>query len=290
MTDLRGKVAFVTGAARGQGRSHALALAGAGADIVAVDICQDIDTAPYPLGTKEDLEETANQVRALGRRIITSATDTRSSEQLDSVVAQAVSEFGTIDITVANAGIWALGNLWELTDDQWNTVLDTNLSGVWRTVKSVVPTMIKGAGGAIVLTSSVNGYEAGGGMTHYVAAKHGVLGLMRNAALELGRYNIRCNAVCPGIVDTAMNDWQGSYDMMAGRPGGTPEDRRNGAYNWSALSDRGLLPSASISKAVLWLASDDSSDVTGVALPVDGGHSVLPGTNPDPVITGRVSS
>jgi SDR family mycofactocin-dependent oxidoreductase len=283
MADLHGKVALVTGAARGQGRSHALALAEAGADIIALDICRQIDSAPYALSTSEDLAETAAQIEALGRRVLTAECDTRDSAGLNKVVADGIAEFGKIDISIANAGIWALGNLWELTDDQWDDVIGTNLSGVWRTVKAVVPSMIDNHGGSIVLACSVNGFEAGGGMTHYVAAKHGVLGLMRNAALELGRFNIRCNAVCPGTVDTKMNDWQGAYDMMAGGPGGTPEDRRTAAYNWSALAGRGLLAPSSISKAVLWLASDDASDVTGVALPVDGGHSILPGVNPDPV-------
>ena len=162
-------------------------------------------------------------------------------------------------------------------------MLDINLSGAWRSIKAVVPSMIENGGGSIVLTSSVNGFEAGGGMTHYVAAKHGVLGLMKNAALELGPYNIRCNAVCPGIVDTQMNDWQGCYDMMAGHPGGTPEDRRYAAYSWSVLAGRGLLKPSTVSKAVRWLASDDAADVTGIALPIDGGHSILPGSNPDPV-------
>jgi SDR family mycofactocin-dependent oxidoreductase len=284
MTDLHGKVALVTGAARGQGRSHALKLAEAGADIIALDICRQIDAAPYPLSSSEDLAETAAQIEALDRRVVTAECDTRSSAALNEAVAQGIAQFGKIDIAIANAGIWALGNLWELTDDQWDTVVDTNLTGVWRTVKAVVPSMISNGGGSIVLTSSVNGFEAGGGMAHYVAAKHGVLGLMRNAALELGRFNIRCNAVCPGIVDTKMNDWQGAYDMMAGGPGGTPENRRLAAYNWSVLAGRGLLAPSTISKAVLWLASDDAADVTGVALPVDGGHSILPGMNPNPVI------
>jgi SDR family mycofactocin-dependent oxidoreductase len=284
MNDLHGKVALVTGAAREQGRSHALKLAEAGADIIAIDICRQIDAAPYPLSSSEDLAETAAQIEALDRRVVTAECDTRSSAALNEAVAQGIAHFGKVDIAIANAGIWALGNLWELTDDQWDSVIDTNLTGVWRTVKAIVPSMISNGGGSIVVTSSVNGFEAGGGMAHYVAAKHGVLGLMRNAALELGRFNIRCNAVCPGIVDTKMNDWQGAYDMMAGGPGGTPENRRLAAYNWSVLAGRGLLAPSTISKAVLWLASDDAADVTGVALPVDGGHSILPGMNPDPVI------
>ena len=223
------------------------------------------------------------EVEKLDRRVVSMECDIRSSAALDAAVSAGLDQFGKIDILIANAGIWALGRLWELTDEQWQDVVDTNLTGAWRSVKAVVPAMIENGGGSIVLTSSVNGFEAGAGMTHYVAAKHGVLGLMRNAALELGPYNIRCNAVCPGIVDTKMNDWQGAYDMMAGGPGGTAEDRQQAAYNWSALAGRGLLNPASIAKAALWLASDDAADVTGVVLPVDGGHAILPGSNPDPV-------
>lgn len=283
MPDLTGRVALVTGAARGQGRSHALALAEAGADVIAVDICAPVATAPYDLATPDDLARVVEEIEALDRRVLAVECDIRSSEGLAAAVSSGVAEFGRLDILVANAGIWALGSLWEISDEAWNEMIDINLSGTWRSVKAVVPTMIEQGGGSIVLTSSVNGFEAGGGMTHYVAAKHGVLGLMRNAALELGRFGIRCNAVCPGIVDTRMNDWQGCYDMMAGHEGGTPEDRREGAYSWSALAGRGLLSPSSISRSVVFLASDDARDITGVALPVDGGHAILPGINPDPV-------
>jgi SDR family mycofactocin-dependent oxidoreductase len=283
VADLRGRVALITGAARGQGRSHAVTLAAAGADIIAADICGPVGTAPYPLATEDDLDTTVREVEKLDRRALPVQADIRSSTDLDAAVAAGLAEFGRIDILVANAGIWALGRLWELTEDQWQDMLDINLTGTWRSIKAVVPSMIENRGGSIVVTASVNGFEAGGGMAHYVAAKHGVLGLMKNAALELGRYNIRCNAVCPGIVDTKMNDWPGCYDMMAGHPGGTPQDRADGAYSWSVLAGRGLLRPSTVSKAVLWLASDDSADVTGVALPIDGGHSILPGINPDPV-------
>ncbi|HTF12546.1 MAG TPA: mycofactocin-coupled SDR family oxidoreductase [Asanoa sp.] len=283
MPDLTGHVAFVTGAARGQGRSHALALAEAGADIIAVDVCHDVDTAPYPLATRAELDATAKEIESLDRRVVAVECDVRDSAGLEAAVSRGVAELGRIDILVANAGIWALGRLWEITEGQWQEMLDINLTGAWRSLKAVVPVMIEQKSGAIVLTSSVNGFEAGAGMTHYVAAKHGVLGLMRNAAVELGEYNIRCNAVCPGIVDTKMNDWQGAYDMMAGQPGGTPQDRRHNAYGWSALAGRGLLSPNSISRAVVFLASDDARDITGVALPVDGGHAVLPGSNPNPV-------
>lgn len=283
MPDLTGQVAFVTGAARGQGRSHALALAAAGADIVAVDACADVDTAPYPLATPADLEAVTKEIEALDRRVVAVECDVRSTSGLDAAVQQAVAELGRIDILVANAGIWALGRLWEITDEQWQEMLDINLTGTWRSVKAVVPQMIEQRSGSIVLTSSVNGFEAGAGMTHYVAAKHGVLGLMKNAAIELGPYNIRCNAVCPGFVDTKMNEWQGAYDMMAGHEGGTPQDRVDAAYNWTALAARGALPPETVSRSVVFLASDDARDITGVALPIDGGHAILPGLNTNPV-------
>ncbi|MFI7067656.1 mycofactocin-coupled SDR family oxidoreductase [Kribbella sp. NPDC050124] len=283
MPDLKGQVAIVTGAARGQGRSHALALAAAGCDVVALDICASVPTVPYPLATEDDLRQTAKEVAALGRDCLALTCDVRSTEALDDAVARTLERFGRIDILVANAGTWALDNLWEITDESWQVVLDINLTGTWRTIRAVVPTMIEQRRGAIVLAASVNAFEAGTRMAHYVAAKHGVLGLMRNAALELGRFNIRCNAVCPGAIDTKMNDWQGAYDLMAGGPGGTPEDRRVNAHHWSNLAGRGLLDPASVSRSVLFLASDDARDITGVALPVDGGHAVLPGLNGDPV-------
>jgi SDR family mycofactocin-dependent oxidoreductase len=284
MTNLSGQVALVTGAARGQGRSHAVALARAGADIVALDACKDIETIPYALAKPGDLDETAKLVQAEGRQFLGCECDVRSSQSLDDAVHAATERFGRIDILVANAGIWGLGVLWELSDEQWQDMIDVNLTGVWRTLKAVLPTMIEQRRGSVVLTASVNGLEGGPGYTHYVAAKHGVVGLMRNAALELGPYGVRCNAVCPGFIDTAMNDWPGAYDMMAGAPGGTPEDRRVGAYGWSAIGGQGMLPASAISDAVVWLASEGSARVTGVALPVDSGHMVLPGFNSSPVL------
>ncbi len=284
MTNLSGQVALVTGAARGQGRSHAVALAGAGADVVGLDACKDIETISYSLAKPGDLDETAKLVQAQGRQFLGRECDVRSSDSLDDAVRAAKERFGRIDVLVANAGIWGLGVLWELSEAQWQDMIDVNLTGVWRTLKAVLPTMIEQRRGSVVLTASVNGLEGGPGYAHYVAAKHGVVGLMRNAALELGPYGVRCNAVCPGFIDTAMNDWPGAYDMMAGAPGGTPEDRRVGAHGWSALAGQGMLPASAISEAVVWLASEGSARVTGVALPVDSGHMVLPGFNSNPVL------
>lgn len=283
MRRFEGKVALVTGAARGQGASHAVAFAREGADVVMVDAVSQINTVPYELASKEDLDAAVAEVKALGRRAVVVQADVRSQEEIDAAVAQGLDEFGHIDIAVANAGIWSMAPLWEISDEMWQDMLDVNLTGVFRTIKAVAPHMIEKLSGSIVVISSANGLEPAPLYAHYVASKFGVIGLAQNAALELGPYNVRCNVVAPGVVDTKLNDWQGGYDMIAGHEGGTPEDRVEGVRHWSILRGRSLLQSSAISSAVLWLASDDAADVTGVTLPVDGGHSVLPGINPAPI-------
>jgi SDR family mycofactocin-dependent oxidoreductase len=280
---LAGRVAFITGAARGQGREHAIALARAGADVVCLDVPDGIASLPYPPGTAEDLAETVAAVEALDRRAIAVHGDVRRQEDLDRAVERAVGDLGGLDIVVANAGIWALAPAWEITEQQWAEMVDVVLSGPWRTVKAAAPHLLARGSGSVVLTSSVNGLEAGPNYAHYTAAKHGVIGLMRSLAVEMAPYGVRCNAICPGFVDTRMNDWQGCYDMMAGHPGGTPQDRVESSRNWSALAGRAMLRPQSMSAAVVFLASDDAADITGVALPVDGGHMVLPGHNTAPV-------
>jgi SDR family mycofactocin-dependent oxidoreductase len=285
MADLRGKVALVTGAARGQGREHARRLATAGADIVATDICAQIDSAPYALSTADDLDVTRALVVEAGREVLAMTCDVRSQNDQDMAVAAALNRFGRIDILVANAAIWGLGSIWELSETEWQDMVDVTLTGAWRSLKAVAPSMIERRSGSVVFVSSINGMVPGAGFAHYVAAKHGVIGLMKTAALELARYNVRCNAVCPGLIDTKMNDWPGSWDMMAGHEHGTAEDRRRNSYHMSALVGRGLLSPSTVSAAVAWLASDDARDVTGVALPVDGGNLVLPGYNPAPTVS-----
>lgn len=283
MGRMDGKVALVTGAARGQGRSHALTLAREGADVVIIDVPGPVSDIGYPMGSDEQLQAVAGEVEELGVGVIAEAVDVRGQEALDWVVGKAIERFGKIDVCVANAGIWTLGRYWELEERHWLETIDINLSGVWRTAKAVTPSMIENGGGSIVLTSSVAAFEGNYDYAHYGAAKTGVIGLMRSIALEGGPLNIRCNAVCPGVIDTPMNDWQGPYDMFAGKEGGTPQDRVESPRHWAVLKGRGLIPPASVSNAVLYLASDESSDVTGVALPVDGGHGVLPGYNGNPI-------
>jgi SDR family mycofactocin-dependent oxidoreductase len=257
--DLQGKVALVTGAARGQGRAHATTLARHGADVIAVDIAAQIDTVPYPLGTEEELAETAKAVEALDRRVLTVQADVRSQTQLDDTVRRGLAEFGQIDILVANAGIYGITPFWEITDAEWDNMIATNLSGVWRSAKAVAPHMMERGSGSIVMTSSINGLEPGANYAHYVSPKHGVVGLMRTVALELAPKGIRCNAVCPGSVDTGMTNWAGVYNMMAGHSNGTRDDLLSGGKYFHALKG------------------------TGVALPVDAGHLLLTGTNPAPV-------
>jgi SDR family mycofactocin-dependent oxidoreductase len=281
--DLTGKTALVTGAARGQGKAHALTLARNGADVIAVDIADQIASTPYPLATMDDLQATAKEVESLGRRVLPIQADVRSQEQLDEAVASGIAEFGAIDIVIANAGIWGLKYFWELTEADWTDVIDTNLSGVWRTAKAVAPHMIERRSGAIVMTSSINGLEPGMLYAHYTAAKHGVIGLMRNVALELAQFGVRCNAVCPGAVDSGMTNWQGAADMMTGQVGGSREDALVALTHYHALKGHGILDPQVVADAALWLVSDGASAITGVALPVDAGHMILTGFNPAPV-------
>lgn len=280
---LDGKVAFVTGAARGQGRAHALKLAENGADVVLSDIGRSLDTVPYPLGSTDELKETAAAVEALGRKVVVGEADVRSQAEIAGLVARAMDEFGRIDIVIANAGIWSIAPFWEMSENQWSDMIEINLSGVWRTVKAITPHLIKQGSGSIVMTSSINGFEPGRGFAHYTAAKHGVHGLMRAVAVDLAPYGIRCNAIAPGVIDTGMTNWQGAYDMYAGHPEGTREDFVQGAKYFHALRGASALSPEVIAEAALWLVSDKAAAVTGIVLPVDAGHLLMPGTNPQPV-------
>lgn len=279
---LSGKVALITGAARGQGRAHAELLAAQGAAVVITDVATQVETVPYPTATKDDLNETVESIRAAGGQVESLIADVRSSDDVHQSVQLALDTFGRLDIAIANAGIFHRGASWDLTEEEFATMIDVNLTGVWRTIKAVAPTMISQRSGAIVLTSSQNGLEGGKDYSHYAAAKHGVIGLMRSVALELAPYNVRVNAVCPGVIRTKMNMWQGCYDMMHGGPGGTIDDLLTATAHMSALPGRTAMDPETVSKAVLFLATDQSIDITGHALPVDGGHMVLAGFNPSP--------
>jgi SDR family mycofactocin-dependent oxidoreductase len=284
MGKVEGKVALITGAGRGMGASHAEVLAREGADVVLLDVPSKIPTAEYAMSSTEDLERTVAAVEQHDRRAIAVEGDVRSLADLRKAVAQGISEFGKIDFLVANAGIWGqLAPITEMTDEAWQETLDINLTGVWHSVKAVAAHMIERGEGAIVLIASISGLEGQALSANYSSAKHGVIGLMRSTALELGPHNIRCNAICPGFIDTPIHHWQGAYDLLAGHEGGTAADRAAAARFYGILKGRGPLNPVHVSNAVLFLLSEDSGEITGHELPVDSGHMVLPHFNPAPV-------
>src|SRR6201996_2797900 len=280
---LDGKVALITGGSRGQGRAHALTCAREGADVIIVDIADQLDTVPYPMARQDDLDETAKQVEALDRRILALKGDVRDQSQLDAAVARGIAEFGQIDILIANAGIWTLAPFWELTDAQWDEMIGVNLAGVGKSAKAVAPHMIERGTGSIVITSSTNGWEAGLNFAHYVAAKHGVIGLMKNIALELAPYGVRCNSISPGAIKTPMTNHQGAWDMFAGHENGTEAEMMEGGYHFAALKGTTFMDPQVIANTALYLNSELAAKVTGVTIPVDAGHLILTGINPTPV-------
>jgi SDR family mycofactocin-dependent oxidoreductase len=280
---LDGKVAMITGGSRGQGRAHAVTCAREGADVIIVDIAEQMGTVTYKMATQADLDETVSQVEAYDKRALAFKADVRSQPQLNETVARGIAELGKIDILIANAGIWTRAPFWELTEDEWDEMIGVNLTGVWKSAKAVTPQMIERQSGSIVITSSTNGLEAGLNYAHYVAAKHGVIGLMKNIALELAPYGIRCNSINPGAIKTPMTDQQGAWDMYAGHPGGTETDMVEAGYHFGALKGTTFMPPQVIADTALYLNSDLAAAVTGVTIPVDAGHMILPGINPAPV-------
>lgn len=274
---VEGKVAFVTGAARGQGRSHAVRLAQEGADIIALDICGPIrDNALIEPATPEDMAETVEAVKGLNRRIVTVQADVRDFDAVKSAVDEGVAQLGRLDIVVANAGIGTGGTPLHQTDEfDWQEMQDINLSGVWKTVKAAVPHLIEGGnGGSIILTSSVGGLKAYPNTGPYIAAKHGVVGLMRSFAVELGEHFIRVNTVHPTNVNTPMFMNEGAMKMFRPdleNPG--PDDLKAAAQFMHVLPI-GWVEPEDISNAVLFLASDESRYVTGLTLTVDAGSTL----------------
>jgi SDR family mycofactocin-dependent oxidoreductase len=266
-----GKVALVTGAARGQGRAHAVRLAEEGADIVAVDICRQMDTVPYPMATPEDLEETVEAVEKLDRRIVARQADVTEFESLNGAVHAGVAEFGRLDIVCANAGISTQALTWELTEQQWSEMIEVNLGGVWRTIKATVPRLIEqGHGGSIILTGSTASLKGFAGVPHYSAAKHGVLGLMRALVNEVSRYNIRVNTVIPTSCDTPMIQNDAMRELFGVSPEAPIEDFQAAFQSMHTLPVPWVEP-VDIANAVLWLASDESRFVTGDIIQVDAG-------------------
>jgi len=263
---LAGKVAYVTGAARGQGRSHAIRLARAGADIVAVDACTHAKYSGYPMAEPEDLAETVRLVKAEGRDILARQVDVRDLEGQCAAVTDTIAQFGRLDIVVANAGVCSWGRLWEISAEQFAEAIDVNLVGVWNTIKATVPAMIEaGNGGSIMTISSSAGVKAPPGCGHYAASKFGVVGMTKSLAIELGEYGIRVNTLLPYGTNTPLGNDTSMYKMFEQYPTYVY------SYTPTLLKTDGLVEPEEISDVVVWLAGDGAGVITGAQIPVEKG-------------------
>jgi SDR family mycofactocin-dependent oxidoreductase len=272
MGSLDGKVAFITGAARGQGRSHAIALAREGADIIAVDVSEQVDTVPYDTATADDLARTVKEVEALDRRIIASEADVRDLAALTKAADDGAAELGRIDIVLANAGINTMSPALEMDEVMWQTMIDINLTGVWKTIRAAAPHIVSGGrGGSIVITSSLAAQMANENIAHYSAAKAGLIGMMQVLAKELGPKSIRVNTIHPTTVATPMILNDATYSLF--RPDLEKPSRAD--FEEAALTLNTLpvpmIESEDISNAVLYLVSDAGRYVTGTTHVVDAG-------------------
>ena len=273
---LEGKVAFVTGAARGQGRAHAVRSAEEGADIIGLDICGPIPAVgrpDVPASNPEDLKETVRQVEALGRRIVTVEGDTRNYADLQRAVEMGLSEFGRIDIAIANAGtVGGFTVAHEIDEQDWRTVVDINLTGVWLTAKAVLPTMIEASAGSIILISSGAGVKALPHAADYAATKAAVIMLSKVLALENAEHGIRVNCITPGNVDTTLGVNEILFKLFRpDLPNPTREDMQPVVESMSPLRTKPWLDPRDIADAALWLNSAEAANITGIMLPVDQG-------------------
>ena len=270
-----GKVAFITGAARSQGRSHAIRLAQEGADIIAVDLAGPVESVTaYPGATEADLAETVKQVEALDRRIVAAKADVRDSGALKAALDDGVAQLGKLDIAIANAGIYQTHPALELDDAGWQETIDINLTGVWNTVKVSLPHLVANGGGSVILTSSVAGLKGLANSVHYNAAKHGVVGIMRSIGNEFAQHGVRVNSVHPTGVNTIMiqnKEVWGLFDPA--NPDPTMESAETAFRSLNALDIPWVEP-VDISNAILFLASDEARYITGVTLPVDAGAMI----------------
>jgi SDR family mycofactocin-dependent oxidoreductase len=272
MGRLDGKVALITGAARGQGRSHAECFAEEGANLLLTDVCADIDGIGYPLATEANLEETARRCRAAGARVVTARADVRRQEEVDAAVALGLAEFGQIDVLLNNAGVAGpLGRAWELSEEEWLVLIDIDLNGVWRCAKAVIPHMIERGEGCILNIASTAGLKGLGRIASYVAAKHGVVGLSKALAIDLAHHGVRVNAICPGTVrddpDLGGAMLRAVADQFDVHPA-TYEEEFARVHLLPCL-----IEARDVSRACLWLASEDGARITGIALPVDAGFT-----------------
>jgi len=268
--DFGGKVAFVTGAAHGQGRSHAVNYAEHGADVVVTDICHNIDSNPVDLGTSEELEETASMVEDHGQDALAIQADVRSESDISAAVDEAIDEFGKIDILANNAGIFNFCEMTELDEQTWDEMIDTNLKGVWLASKHVGQHFIeRNDGGKIVSTSSSAGLTGTLGNGHYSATKWGIRGLTKTLAIELADYGVNVNCICPTGVDTPMIQ---GYVEEYGEETLQEVGELTGPFN--LFGDGGMIDAQDVTEAYLWLSSDAAEFVTGTELVVDAGLTI----------------
>jgi SDR family mycofactocin-dependent oxidoreductase len=273
---LEGRVAFVTGAARGQGRAHAVRLASEGADVVAIDVCGPIsDTITYPAASSEDLAETVREVEATGRKVLAREVDIRDLAAQQQVVADAIEQFGRLDIVVANAGVLSWGRMFEMSEEQWDSVIDVNLNGTWRTVRATVPAMIEaGNGGSIIIVSSSAGLKATPGNSHYAASKHGLVAITNSLAIEVGEFGIRVNSIHPYSIGTPMVEPEAMMEIFGKYPSyihsfspmpyhPANHDGKKGLQEFMAPEE--------VSDVVTWLAGDGSRTISGSQIAVDRG-------------------
>ena len=273
---LEGRVALVTGAARGQGRAHAVRLAGDGADIIAIDVCKPVsDSITYPMPTSEDLAETVRLVEATGRKVLAREVDIRDLAAQQQVVADGVEQFGRLDVVVANAGVLSWGRIWEMSEEQWDTVVDVNLNGTWRTIRAAVPAMIEaGNGGSIIIVSSSAGLKATPGNAHYAASKHGLVALTNALALEAGEYGIRVNSIHPYSIDTPMIEKDAMMEIFSKYPTflhsfapmpfkPVAREGKPGLQEFMTVEE--------VADVVAWLAGDSSMTISGSQIAVDRG-------------------
>jgi SDR family mycofactocin-dependent oxidoreductase len=273
---LEGRVAFVTGAARGQGRAHAIRLAAEGADVVAIDVCGPIsDTITYPPATSEELAETAAGVEAAGRKVLAREVDIRDLAAQQQVVADAMEQFGRLDVVVANAGVLSWGRMFEMSEEQWDSVIDVNLNGTWRTMRATVPAMIEaGNGGSIIVVSSSAGLKATPGNSHYAASKHGLVAITNSLALEVGEFGIRVNSIHPYSIGTPMVEPEAMMEIFGKYPSYIHSFSPMPFHPVNHEGKKGLkefMTAEEVSDVVAWLAGDGSATISGSQIAVDRG-------------------
>ena len=273
---LEGRVAFVTGAARGQGRAHAVRLANEGADVIAIDVCGPVsDTITYPPATAEELAETARQVEATGRKVLAREVDIRDLAAQQRVVADAIEQFGRLDVVVANAGVLSWGRMFEMSEEQWDSVIDVNLNGTWRTIRAAVPAMIEaGNGGSIIVVSSSAGLKATPGNSHYAASKHGLVAITNSLALEVGEFGIRVNSIHPYSIGTPMVEPEAMMEIFGKYPTYIHSFSPMPYHPINHEGKKGLqefMTAEEVSDVVAWLAGDGSRTISGSQIAVDRG-------------------